>query len=189
MTRKNIKTIERQQTIQSRIKMVTVSQSSLPYFLLALMGSSNLSDDEVQVVNIDSDNFDGSVTVPNWLLGQAAGSGFGYVPVPNEDDPLPSTIKMDSDWYRIRVDLSTFDQDKVRVKIVDGQTIRIEAKQRYINKYGAATLRTFTRRFPVPRSYDIYNSDAQIDRLGVLTVKIPNKSGDVITITKNVMIG
>ncbi|ENN81845.1 hypothetical protein D910_12263 [Dendroctonus ponderosae] len=166
-----------------------VSYQTFSYLLLALLGAnSTLADSDKVDVKINTDNFDGTITVPKWVLAHAAEATLGYIPtgVFDGDDALPSSIKLEPDWFIIQVEMNTFEQDpdKIKVKVLDSETVQVEVKQKHTNRYGVNTSRTVTRSFMVPRTYDVDETDARLTSGGVLIIRVPKTDGTVITITK-----
>lgn len=166
-----------------------VTHQTFSYLLLALLGAnSTLADSDKVDVKISTDNFDGTITVPKSVLTHAAEATLGFIPNAafDGDDTLPSSIEIGPDWFVIQVKMYTFEQDpdKIKINILDSNTIQLEAKQKYTNRYGMITSRTVTRNFMVPRTYDVDLTDANLTSSGILIIRVPKSNNSVITITK-----
>lgn len=160
--------------------VAAVSPQQLSYLMLALLGSPYMDNNDKVELQVKSDTLDGAVTVPKWVLAQAAGSTFGYVPDSyyDDDEVMPASTRMDVDLFEIHVDLSAYDRDadRVKVKVLDRENVRVEAKKRYVNRYGVATSRTVSRRFRVPRSYDTDRLSARLNYAGTLNIVVPRRN-------------
>jgi len=158
--------------------------------LLVLLNTSvigQIDSDRVQV-NINSDSLDGTVQVPRWVLSQAGQASLGLLPTNNwsyDDGSLPSSIRREPEWYQIRINLYLFDQDNIRVKIIDSNTIRVEARRRQLSTYGGTFSRTVSRTFSIPRSYNVYQLTTNINDSGILVINVPNRDGGAVTINGN----
>lgn len=167
--------------------VAAVSPQQLSYMMLALLGSPYMGNTDKVELQVKSDNLDGTVTVPKWVLAQAAGSTFGYVPeyYYDNDETMPASTRMDADEFEIHVDLSAYDLEAnhVKVKVLDSENIRVEAKKRYINRYGAATSTTVSRKFRVPKTYDTNRLSAHLNYAGTLNIVIPRKNSVTVEST------
>ncbi|XP_066148327.1 heat shock protein 26-like [Euwallacea fornicatus] len=168
----------------------TLNQQQLSYLFLTLLGGSPSGDltDKVEL-KVNGDNFDGSLAVPKWVLAQVAGSVLGYASDNDysfDNDIMPASIRIDPDWFRIYIDLSEYDQEtnKVKVRTLSDDSVKIEGSKKSLNKNGATTTKTVSRNFRVPKTYDVERLTAIISNNGILHISIPKENDNVFLVSR-----
>jgi len=93
-------------------------------------------------------------------------------------EDLLSAVTNDKDWFRVRVQCTSYKPEEVTVKVSDDGWVTVTGKHEDYSNPNGFVSRDFTRKYLLPRQVDADRVYCTMTPVGMLTINAPKKYRD-----------